>query len=993
MSSRLARLACVGAFLLSAPPLSAQAPTYSYSVLHAFENPPLYPGPLIDGHDGFLYGTTAGGGLCDDGTVFRLTPSGDRVTLYAFSGLDGSGPNGLVAGPNGDFFGTTNAGGLSDSGTIFRITRAGILATLHSFTGGDGVHPVGSLVWGPGGALYGMTGEGASGLGWGTVFRATQSGEVVTLCRFRGYNGLSPHGALVRGLDGNFYGTTGFGGTYGNGSVNGGTVFRMTAAGSLTTLHSFSGLDGGWPYAGLAEATDGNLYGTTSYGGESGLGTVFRITKEGVLTTLWSFSGDDGGRPLGPLLQATNGDLYGTTSWGWPKNEGTIFRVGLSGPLTTVHAFGGPDGSSPKSALVQTGDGTIYGTTTYGGWSGAGTLFTIAPDGASFSSLMSFAGGGGRIPRSPVVEASDGSFYGTTAFGGAKGFGTIFRIAASGSFSTLASFAGTDGSLPDTGLVEGRDGDLYGTAPQGGTQNLGSVFRVTKGGFLTALHSFAGYPSEGNQPSKLILAADGDFYGATTLGGSRNRGTLFRVKPSGIFDTLSNFDSGAELHPRGGLVQGLDLNLYGVSSSGDLEAFRAFFKMTPGGTLTSVGQYYGPPAVWGDLLLAADGNFYGAGDDSIFRIAPGGTLFVIHSFASETPNKGLVQGRRGDLFGTSSTGVFGVTLGGVFTDVHSFGPGLAPTAGVVEALDGALYGTTSQGGPLGGGVIFRLATGAAPPPRVTAVDPPAGLSDTFVTISGSGFQPGALVTFDGQPASAVTFISAITLTAITPAHGSGAADVVVSNPDAQNGVLAGGFTYTCGTLTAVAAGSASIPLGGSTLLTGSGAVTCAWTPPEGLSDATSCTPLASPPLTTTYALVVADRFGCASHNDAAATVTVIRPSSFVVLAPCRLYDSRANPAGALAALQTRRISFAGVCSIAFDARAIVVNVTVVDPSANGVVATSPGDPATNAIEFPLVSGRTRAASAILALGKAGDLAFRPSAGTVHLVLDVSGYFR
>ncbi len=200
----------------------------------------------------------------------------------------------------------------------------------------------------------------------------------------------------------------------------------------LTTLHSFGGGDGAYPYAGLVQASDRNFYGTTRDGGASGncidkCGTVFKITPNGTLTTLHSFGGGDGAYPEAGLVQASDGNFYGTTEFGGVNNYGTVFKITPNGTLTTLHSFGGGDGAYPEAGLVQASDGNFYGTTTRGGANYYGTVFRITPDG-TLTTLHNFGYGDGAYPYAGLVQASDGNFYGTTLNGGAYGDGTVFRL-------------------------------------------------------------------------------------------------------------------------------------------------------------------------------------------------------------------------------------------------------------------------------------------------------------------------------------------------------------------------------------------------------------------------------------------------------------------------------------------------------------------------------------------------------------------------------------
>jgi uncharacterized repeat protein (TIGR03803 family) len=290
----------------------------------------------VQGSDGNFYGTTFGGGPYDpqiggDGTVFKISTNGALTTLYSFTDLyDGARPNGLVQGTDGNFYGTTGLGFYGD--TVFKISANGALTTLHYFAGSP--NPA-SLLQGSDGNFYGTTYWGGTDQR-GTVFKITPTGAYTSLYSFTGGNdGGSPEAALVQGSDGYFYGTTSRGGTEPWPSDNG-TVFKISASGALTTLYAFGTvtnaygepLDGGNPYAGLVQGSDGCFYGATVWGGTNNTGTVFEISTNGALTTLYSFTGgNDGGSPYGDLVQGSDGNFYGTTEYGGQGGAGTIFRL------------------------------------------------------------------------------------------------------------------------------------------------------------------------------------------------------------------------------------------------------------------------------------------------------------------------------------------------------------------------------------------------------------------------------------------------------------------------------------------------------------------------------------------------------------------------------------------------------------------------------------------------------------------------------------------
>jgi uncharacterized repeat protein (TIGR03803 family) len=382
-----------------------------------------------------------------------------------------------------------------------------------------------------------------------------------TLQSFDGTDGASPSATLVQGTDGYLYGTT-----YGGGDHrrNFGTVFKMTPAGTLTTLYDFApSSENHTPYSGLVQATDGYFYGTTYAGGSDrtdcsayqGCGTVFKITPSGTLVTLYDFCSQitseclDGDDPFAGLIQATDGDLYGTTEGGGVNGKGTIFKITLGGTLTTLYSFcsqaGCTDGAGPVGGLVQATNGDFYGTTGSGGanpgtyGTGDGTVFKITPGGTlvtlySFCSQSACTDGDG--PLAGLIEAGSGDFYGTTTYGGANGQGTVFKITQGGTLTTLYSFCSqaecTDGENPHSALVEAA-GNLYGTTEGGGGVNVGgTIFKITPSGTLTTLYSFCPHSgcTDGSYPlTGLIQATNGTLYGTTELGGADGWGTVFSL--------------------------------------------------------------------------------------------------------------------------------------------------------------------------------------------------------------------------------------------------------------------------------------------------------------------------------------------------------------------------------------------------------------------------------------------------------------------------------
>jgi len=445
----LMRDACIILVVCAATAMAASA--QSFTTLHSFESTDgafPYAG-LIQATDGNFYGTTSGGGAYDYyGTVFKIAPVGTLTTLHSFNGTDGSLPLRLIQATNGNFYGTTEEGGTYGFGTVFKITPRGTLTTLHSFDSSDGKFPVGGLSQATDGNFYGTTYEGGAS-GYGTIFKITPRGTLTTLHSFDGYHdGALPWDRLIQATDGNFYGTTQTGGTYDHG-----TIFEITAGGTLTTLHSFDFVDGDQAHAGLIQSTDGNLYGTTYGGGADpkcrrplfGCGTVFSMTPEGVLATLHSFDSTDGANPSAGMIQASNVNFYGTTTsgagWRCKGGCGTVFQITSGGTLTTLHSFSSADGAAPWGELIQAVDGNFYGTTAQGGAYGYGTIFRLilAPEVRLSATSLSF--GNQTLDETSVAKTVTLKNSGTAPL-------VVKRMSVDGTFTISAN---TCGAVLDVG--------------------------------------------------------------------------------------------------------------------------------------------------------------------------------------------------------------------------------------------------------------------------------------------------------------------------------------------------------------------------------------------------------------------------------------------------------------------------------------------------------------------------------------------------------------
>jgi len=568
-------------------------------------------------------------------------------------------------------------------------------------------------------------------------------------------DGIWP-GGLVQATDGNFYGTASEGGSYVGfcssfGVYGCGTLFKITGDGTFTTLYTFctqpNCADGAFPYAGLAQGADGNFYGITESGGnnsncsaEGGCGTVFKITPAGALTTLYNFCPQtgcpDGQSPQASLVLGADGSFYGTTSAGGDTNIcaygcGTVFKVTPEGALTTLYSFcpqaGCADGEDPLAALVQGTDGNFYGTTAFGGASsycglsfGCGTLFKITPEG-TLTTLYSFCRQtgcpDGLSPEAGLVQATDGSFYGTTLQGGASsssfcgslGCGTVFKITPEGTLTTLYTFCTqpncADGAFPYAGLVQATDGNFYGTAASGGSNDYcrygcGTVFEITGGDTLTSLYSFCSLPvcADGAYPEAgLVLGSDGNLYGTTAGGGARNStcggngcGTVF-----GLY--VAGGDPFVETLPASGKV-GAPINIVGNTLTG---ATRVSFN----GTAAKFQV-----VTYNRIATKVPA---GATTGTIEVTTPGGTLRGVSSFKvtpqlrSFRPKSGPV-GTQVQITGVSVTQTSAVAFGGVAVTQFIVNSDKQVTATVPAGAVTGPITITTLGGTVTSGGKFKV---------------------------------------------------------------------------------------------------------------------------------------------------------------------------------------------------------------------------------------------------------------------------------------------
>ena len=670
--------------------------TPTESVIYTFTGGPDGAGPtsLVQASDGNVFGIGAGG---SSGAVFKisnLTTTPTESVIYTFTGgLDGAGPTSLIQASDGNLYGATTAGGPTISGTVFKISNP---ATSPAFS-----------------VIYTFAGN--------TGFNAHFS--------------LDP--TLMQASDGNLYGTTATDGSTFSGTVF--KISNLTTSPTFAVIYNFmsgdfmGGGDAGYPESPLIQFSDGNLYGT----GTLGQGTVFRISnlsgvpKENVVYTFAGAS--DGANPAASLLEAADGNLYGTTYQGGLTYTGTVFRIANPTNLPTesvIYSFITSDGSDPQS-LIQASDGNLYGTTIGGGSSNAGTVFKISNlrTVPTETVIYSFTGGTDGGYPSSLIQASDGNLYGMTSVGGSDGTGTVFRIsnlATSPTESVIYSFrGGSDGGAPEGALIQASNGTLYGTTLYGGSANMGTVFKISDLSTSPAesvVHSF-GEGLDGAYPNSLIQARDGNLYGTTPQGGPLGCiatgvgcGVVFRISDITTSPTESviyEFAGGSDgANPSPSLIQASDSSLYGMTTNGGSGGCRTFQLNIIGcGTVFSISNLTTSPTE--TVIYSFAGGSDGANPDS------------------------MIQTSEGDFYGTTSSGGSSDT-GTVFrisnptaalteSVAYSFAGGNdgGDPDSLIQATDGKLYGTTATAGTAGAGVVFSIDPDLKRPPvRLAPVSPP-----------------------------------------------------------------------------------------------------------------------------------------------------------------------------------------------------------------------------------------------------------------------------
>ncbi|HUI42878.1 MAG TPA: choice-of-anchor tandem repeat GloVer-containing protein [Terriglobia bacterium] len=504
---------------------------------------------------------------------------------------------------------------------------------------------------------------------------------------------------------------------------------------TYTDIYNFDGTLGSSPDNPqlLAQGRDGNLYGSTPYGGTAGDGAVFVITPSGGLRDIHSFAGGDGLRPKGGLTLGSDGNFYGSTVLGGAGALGTVFKVTPAGTLTVLYSFtGGTDGAYPYAPPVQGIDGNFYGTTQ------DATAYKITPTGV-FTLL-------GTVPGpcySPLTQGTDGNFYGTTPSGGKYGYGTVFKMTPAGNVTIVYSFDLDDGAAPNGLVTQGNDGNFYGTTTLGGTADGGVAFKLTPAGTLTVLHNFVPGLTDGSIPvAGPVYATDGNVYGITSAGGNvgSGYGVIFKTTTSGSYSVLYNLDN---THGRGAVstpMQHTNGTIYGLTISG--------------GTRN---------------------------DGVVYSFALGIKPFVKLIFSS-----GKV-GMSVQILGGGLTGTTAVTFNGTPASFHVVSNTYLTAMVPAGATTGFVKVTTPKT-TLTSSTKFRVT------PSILSFMPPSGPVGTLVTINGSGLKQTSKVTFGGVAATSFTVNSDTQVTATVPT-GAKTGKIAITTPGGT-AISTGTFTVT-----------------------------------------------------------------------------------------------------------------------------------------------------------------------------------------------------
>ena len=641
-------------------------------------------GSLLKATDGIFYGVTSLGGSYYNGVIFKYNATNDSYTkLYDFQSNEGRYPNsGLVQVDSETLYGLAGSGGENNDGVIFSFNiQTNTYTKLYDFTAADGADPEAALTLGTDGLLYGVTTIGGVN-NEGAIFSFDPSNNTYTkLHDFDGSNGSTPYSALLEYSDGKFYGIT-----YDGGTNDYGVIFSYDPSTATYSMEAkFFGFNGENSYAPLTLGNDGLLYGATLSGGSNDDGTIFSFDPaSGNIDKLYDLARETGSSVRGEIVQGTNNKFYGTMHVGGANGRGVIFSFdAVTKTYENLYDLeASVDGGQPSCGLVFGDNNTLYGTAKYtGGRNGTLFKYTIAED--QFTKIFDFYDNDGAKPKSSLITASNGLFYGTTSDGGSDDQGTLYSYdTLTNTITTLVDFVGDNGGyVSNNGLIKHSNGLLYGLTYGGGENRDGVIYSYNiYEDSLTVLHSFES--QEGENPIGSLVEYNGILYGVTIYGGMEDEGTIFSFDPvTNTFTSLYSFDDYQTDDgdtPISGLLLADNGVFYGLTNYGGAESRGVLYSydLAAGYTkLVDFGNVKGSyPA--GELIQAQDGLLYGVAEiDGANRE---GTLYSFNT----TDNTFLV--------------------------VHDFdgANGTEPKGTVLQAKNGLLYGTTAEGGDYNKGVIY-----------------------------------------------------------------------------------------------------------------------------------------------------------------------------------------------------------------------------------------------------------------------------------------------